>query len=95
VRQSRNPEACQIKETAMAPAGNDDVFPPDLDPQMRASLKYALDKVFGGNPARIDAWLYAPDRLFDGRSPLAAIEAGEAMRVLRALASHDSRIIDR
>jgi hypothetical protein len=33
--------------------------------------------------------------LFDGCSPLAAIEAGEVMRVLRALASHDSRIIDR
>ena len=79
----------------MVPPGYDDPFPPDLDPHLLASLRYAVNQVFRGNPARIDAWLNAPDRLFEGRTPLAVIEAGEAIRVLRALASHESRIIDR
>jgi hypothetical protein len=77
------------------PAFDDVSFPPDLDPQLLASLRYAVNQVFRGNPARIDEWLNAPDRLFEGRSPLEVIQAGEAIRVLRALASHDSRIIDR
>jgi hypothetical protein len=72
-----------------------DFFPPDLDPQLAASLRYAVNQVFRGNPARVDEWLNTPDNLFEGRTPLAVIQAGEAIRVLRALASHDSRIIDR
>ena len=77
----------------MTPAKDDDPLPPDLDAQLRASLLYALNKVFGGNPARIDAWLHAPVALFEGRSPLTLIKSGEANRVMRALASHDSVII--
>lgn len=79
----------------MPPASNDDVFPPGLDPQLRASLSYALNQVFRGHPVRIEEWLNTTDVMFEGRSPLAVIRAGEGMRVLRALASHDSRIIDR
>ena len=77
----------------MTPPKDDDPLPAELDAQVRASLLYALNKVFGGNPARIDAWLQTPVTLFEGRSPLAVIEAGEATRVMRALASHDSVII--
>lgn len=73
----------------------DDLFPPGLDPQLQASLKYALDKVFGGNPARIDAWLHQPLAMFERRSPFQLLEAGETNRVMRALAGHDSRIIER
>ncbi len=75
--------------------GSDDEFLPGLDPQVRASLRYALNQVFRGHPVKIEEWLNTPDYVFEGRSPLAVIQAGEAMRVLRALASHDSRIIDR
>ena len=78
----------------MVPA-SDDEFLPGVDPQVRASLRYALNQVFRGHPVRIEEWLNAPDVMFEGRSPLAVIQSGEGMRVLRALASHDSRIIDR
>lgn len=73
----------------------DDPLPPGMDPQLRASLQFALNKVFGGNPARIDAWLQAPEPRLEGRTPIAVLEAGEFNRVMRTLAGHESRIIQR
>jgi uncharacterized protein (DUF2384 family) len=78
----------------MARKRNDDLLPAELDDQARASLRYALNQVFSGNSARIDEWLNAPVVMFEGRSPLELIEAGEAHRVMRALASHDSGVIE-
>ena len=78
----------------MARKKSDDVFPVDLDDQVRASLRYALNQVFSGNSARIDEWLTAPVAMFEGRSPLDLVKAGEAHRVMRALAGHDSGVIE-
>ena len=39
-------------------------------------------------------WLSAPVVMFEGRSPLELIKAGEAHRIMRALASHDSGVIE-
>lgn len=78
----------------MARKKDDDVLPAGLDDQLRASLRYALNQVFSGNTARIDAWLNAPVVMFEGRSPLDLVKAGEANRVMRALASHDSGVIE-